>query len=271
MASSQNGYPAGDRSLIHNPRVPGTSITFPGGLRRGPTGDLLLWVAAQLHHRVEDGGTGYGMWGYAYRAIRGATSLSNHASGTAIDWHAPRHPLGKSGTFNAAQVREIRKILAEAGGCIRWGGDYTGRKDEMHFEAVASEAACARALAAVSGSTTPEQPARPATPGDDLVILDKTFLAVGHNDFRLTVPVGTASAAWGLSTAVLSIVGNGPVTGTVYVQDDKRGIVNWPIKVTNAGGICARFWDYLPNGTTQLGIVLDAPNGGTVTIEGKAK
>lgn len=115
------------------------------------------------------------------------------------------------------------------------------------------------------------QPTPPSTPGDDPVIFDKTFLVPGRNDFRLTVPVGSASAPWGLETAVLSIVGNGPVTGTVYVQNDERGLVNWPINVTNRGGICARFFKSLPDGTTQLGIVLDAPNGGTVTIEGKEK
>src|SRR5690606_29878512 len=53
----------------------------------------------------------------------------------------------KSGTFTKTQVAAIRKILAEAGGCVRWGGDYIGRKDEMHFEIVASEAACKARLA----------------------------------------------------------------------------------------------------------------------------
>lgn len=126
-----------------------------------------------------------------------------------------------------------------------------------------------RHLARLSGPAPATPPA--VTPKDDLMIMDKTFLAPGHNDFRLTVPVGTAAAPWALAEAVLSIVSNGTVTGTVYVQDDKRGIVNWPIKVTNTAGICDRFWKYLPTGATQLGIVLDAPIGGTVTIEGREK
>lgn len=151
MPVSQNGYPANNRSLIHNPNVPRTNINFPGGVRKGPAGDLLIWVAEQLHRRVENGGTGYGMWGYAERPIRGGTQLSNHASGTAIDWHAPRHPLGAVGTFSAAQVRTIHAILREAEGCVRWGGDYSGRKDEMHFEIVRNEAECARVLRKVRG------------------------------------------------------------------------------------------------------------------------
>ncbi len=60
--------------------------------------------------------------------------LSNHSSGTAIDLNAPRHPLGTSGTFSATQRSHIRSILNSCNGVVRWGGDYSGRKDEMHFE-----------------------------------------------------------------------------------------------------------------------------------------
>lgn len=151
MPVSQNGYPANDRSLVHNPKVPGTPIDFPGGVRRGPAGDLLIWIAEQMQNRVERRPNNYGMWGYAERPIRGGTQLSNHASGTAIDWHAPAHPLGADNTFSNAQEAEIHQILREAEGCVRWGGDYSGRRDEMHFELVRSEAECARVLAKVRG------------------------------------------------------------------------------------------------------------------------
>lgn len=190
MVTSQNGYPAGDRTVLYNPVVPGTGIDFPGGLRRGPAGELLLYVAAQLHARVENGGDGYGMWGYAYRPIRGfafpseddrrlmaaaavpplasemefdeanraccfdnedvlfgASSLSNHSSGTAFDWKAPSHPLGAVNTFSRAQISTIRAIVnVECAGAVRWGGDYSGRKDEMHFE-INKGAAAVSALA----------------------------------------------------------------------------------------------------------------------------
>lgn len=154
MAVSQNGYPANNISLTHVKKIPGTTRELR--VRKGPAGDLLIWVAAQFHKRVEkiDGGQ-LDDWGYAERPIRGSQVLSNHASGTAIDLNAPKHPLGVSGTFSAAQVREIHKILREAQGCVRWGGDYIGRKDEMHFEIVASEAACRKALQKVE-KTTPD-------------------------------------------------------------------------------------------------------------------
>jgi hypothetical protein len=203
MVVSQNGYSAGDRSVIYNPAVPGTSILFPGGLRKGPAGDLLLYVAAQLHTRVENGADAYGMWGYAYRDIRAmklskkdrkllnasriealdslleldeanrpccfdnedtlfaASSLSNHSSGTAMDWHAPRHPLASVGTWNSGQVSTIHTIVnVECEGAVRWGGDYTGRKDEMHFEIISAESVCTRILTKLkgSGSVTPTAP-----------------------------------------------------------------------------------------------------------------
>lgn len=74
-------------------------------------------------------------WGFAPRPIRGSTTqLSNHASGTAVDLNAPRHPLSAAGTFSAAQVKKIQALLEKYGHAIRWGGNYAGRKDEMHFE-----------------------------------------------------------------------------------------------------------------------------------------
>lgn len=74
-------------------------------------------------------------WGYAYRAIRGqedAGNLSNHASGTAVDLNASKHPLGKRATFTDEQEITIRALTAKYG--LRWGGDYKNRADEMHFE-----------------------------------------------------------------------------------------------------------------------------------------
>ncbi|NHA68932.1 peptidoglycan-binding protein, partial [Phycicoccus flavus] len=75
-----------------------------------------------------------GCWGHSYREISGSTTLSNHSSGTAIDCNAPDHPLGAVGTFSSAQVSAIRTILTRCNGVVRWGGDYSSRKDEMHFE-----------------------------------------------------------------------------------------------------------------------------------------
>jgi peptidoglycan hydrolase-like protein with peptidoglycan-binding domain len=147
VASSQNGYPANDRSLVSSRLIPGTQVRVT--VRNGAAGDLLLYAAGRWDKEVEDIDNvrgGLDDWGYAERPIRGGAELSNHASGTALDLNAPRHPLGAVGTFNTDQVKAIRRILADCGGAIRWGGDYLRRKDEMHLEVVATEKRCAQVL-----------------------------------------------------------------------------------------------------------------------------
>jgi hypothetical protein len=138
---SQNGWVAGavhEVGGLDTSPVPGTTIKLPQGVRRGDVATVLHYVAERFHHTVEPLHAGQ-CWGYAYRKIRGSsTALSNHASGTAIDLNAPAHPLGAHGTFSPAEVAAIRRILAFCDHAVRWGGDYHGRKDEMHFEIVGS-------------------------------------------------------------------------------------------------------------------------------------
>lgn len=138
MLYSQNGYAAKDFALIATYTIPSTSVRI--SLRKGDVSVVLLYVAQQFNNRVQSlrsSDTG----GYNPRAIRAGVSLSNHASGTAIDLRWNDHPLGKVGTFTQAQVNTIHAILRECEGVVRWGGDYHGRKDEMHFEIVGSPSA----------------------------------------------------------------------------------------------------------------------------------
>lgn len=139
---SQNGWPVHTSSthpdLVAIPRV-------AGRVRRGDVATIFTHLIDRFDREVEDVDEARGQveddWGWAYRPVRGAASgLSNHASGTAIDLNAPKHPLGKRGTFTKAQVNTIHLILAELGGVVRWGGDYKRRKDEMHFEIVGTPA-----------------------------------------------------------------------------------------------------------------------------------
>lgn len=131
MASvtSQNGWPV---HVNQSKLVPLSYVT--GRVASGDVHTILAHFCAWFDRNVEPITKGHS-WGYAYRAIRGqASGYSNHASGTAIDLNAPKHPLGSSGTFTAAQAAAIRKQLERYDGALRWGGDYNGRKDEMHFE-----------------------------------------------------------------------------------------------------------------------------------------
>lgn len=106
-------------------------------LRDGAAGFLLAHLACWFHDEVERLDTGvWDEWGYAYRPVRGQSSgFSNHASGTAMDLNATRHPLGVPTlrTFTPSQQRAIHDRLAMYGGRIDWGGDWR-RPDGMHFE-----------------------------------------------------------------------------------------------------------------------------------------
>lgn len=107
--------------------------SFPGGVRGGDVAYLFTYLVHRFAREVQP--LGDGCWGYAYRPNRNdPNSLSNHASGTAIDINAPLHPNGKAGTFTTAQVTHVHAILTALGGVIRWGGDYHSTVDAMHFE-----------------------------------------------------------------------------------------------------------------------------------------
>jgi peptidoglycan hydrolase-like protein with peptidoglycan-binding domain len=144
------GFPASasPRALsVRTYRVPNVDTKISLALR-ADVAPILLYVATQFHRRVERLHSGWN-WGYAFRAVRGSGAYSFHAAGVAIDLNAPRHPLGSSPsrTFNARQRAQIAAILREVAGTVRWGGNYSGRKDPMHFEIVASPGK-ARAVAA---------------------------------------------------------------------------------------------------------------------------
>lgn len=135
--TSQNGWPASSNPAaigIGNWKVPGSPVSLRVA---NIASKLLIYVASEFDANVEPLIPGI-CGGYNYRTIAGTSTISNHGSGTAIDLNWTHHAQGKRGTFSAGQVREIRRILADCKGCIRWGGDYNGSYvDEMHFEVIA--------------------------------------------------------------------------------------------------------------------------------------
>jgi hypothetical protein len=147
MATSYNGWPASpDKAEIGVV----ASDVFPGGAKAGDVTIVLGYVARQLNARVEPCVDGWN-WGYTYKAnVNNPSQLSCHASGTAIDWNAPDHPNGSSGTFTDAQVGQIYAILDEVQGAVGWLQGY----DEMHFEVQVGAADLAQ-VAALLGDATP--------------------------------------------------------------------------------------------------------------------
>jgi hypothetical protein len=141
MANSQNGWPVLDSGTSGPPprlrhwQIPGTGRKIM--LRDGSAGFLLIHLATWFDRRIEALDTGiFDDWGWASRPVRGSTIISNHASGTAMDLNATKHPMGVStrATFSNQEIEWIHRRLRFYRGCIRWGGDYQGRPDGMHFE-----------------------------------------------------------------------------------------------------------------------------------------
>lgn len=156
---SQNGYSACDSSVIAKYTVPGSSVTI--NLRKGDVSVVLLDFASWYHKNIEplhQNDTG----GYNCRGIEGGTSLSNHASGTAEDLRWNDHPRGKRNAgFSSAEVDKINAKLKEYGGVIRWGNNYNGTPDAMHFEINAGPAAVKKQADRIRAKNNPKPTPKP--------------------------------------------------------------------------------------------------------------
>lgn len=184
-----NGFstcPQNYAEVIGSFKVPGTERSLTVRREIAP---LLIGLAADFHQLVEPITIDpYDDWGYACRYIRGSTNnVSLHAAGIAIDLNATRHPLGARGTFNARQRATIAQLCRKYG--VRWGGDFTRRPDEMHFEVALPRD---KALALVEQIQAPPKaavgPVRPrlshlanGAHNSDVVLLQKALVRKGYD------------------------------------------------------------------------------------------
>jgi hypothetical protein len=122
--------------------VPGTKIKLRCAKLVAP---LLVTFAAEFHQHIEPIDEGQlDDWGYCFRNTRGSIDkLSNHASGTAIDLNATKHPLGHAGTFTPMQTVLIEALCKKYG--LTWGEKWK-RPDGMHFEISLNPAKCAELI-----------------------------------------------------------------------------------------------------------------------------
>lgn len=135
MSKSQNDWPASPSlpTRIIKP-VDGVSLRI---VDDNNVADIFTYLVRQFDSRVESVAKGADDWGFSYRAnVNSPDELSNHASGTAIDLNATKHPnaVATEKTYTTQQISQVHQILAELGGVVRWGGDYQHTVDAMHFE-----------------------------------------------------------------------------------------------------------------------------------------
>lgn len=134
MTHSQNGWPVvAEWQCGQGPFV---GVEFPNGILAGDVSTIARWQIARYGFAVEPiiAGT---CWGWYVKKITGSDVYSNHASGTAWDINADKHPMGKpaSDSMSGRQISACRVIVAASEGVLRWGGDFS-RPDPMHWEIV---------------------------------------------------------------------------------------------------------------------------------------
>jgi len=136
MIKSANGWTASTNQAEIGIAV----FTVIGGLKpiklrcAKAVAPLLVAACKEWHKSVEKLEPGE-VQGYAYRDVRsGNGTLSNHASGTAVDLFPSRHPQGDAdGNFTPEQRAKVLEICAKYG--LRSGGTYKNAKpDWMHIE-----------------------------------------------------------------------------------------------------------------------------------------
>jgi hypothetical protein len=268
---SQNMWSANDRGLIASYSLPGGKVA----LRAGDVSVVLLWVANQWHQTVEPL-VWPGVWGYAERTVRGSsTTLSNHASGTAIDLNAPAHPLGVAAArnFTAAQIAQIRRIADSTNGAVRWGGDYDNparggvagsRPDPMHMEIVGGAAVVKAAADRMRGGAATSTSTAIWPEGDDL--MQAFEWPAGVSAHKLVCPVGSASQL--VDRAWFSMACDGEISKyDVWFQGDQGGLKEYH----GAVGKDRRAWWELPSGTTQIVVHIVATGPVGAALETKPR
>ena len=115
---------------------------FPGGVRFELV-DLVTMLVQECKNRGYRFGTAsdpsYGCWGYSCRCISGTNTPSNHSWGLAVDINAPSNP------YTSPLVTDMPGWMPDLWNKygFRWGGDYSGSKDAMHYEFMESVQAAA--------------------------------------------------------------------------------------------------------------------------------
>jgi len=90
-----------------------------------------IWAACD-HDQAKVDAAGASDYGGCFniRKIAGTDRWSNHSWACAIDLSPATNGFNATTTLSSVVIEAFKRQH------FRWGGDYTGRKDPMHFEAV---------------------------------------------------------------------------------------------------------------------------------------
>jgi hypothetical protein len=207
VVSSQNGWPVDSTGAKQDRNPVYGDIKVPNGVLEGDVATVLRWVARRWNDTVEPLVAG-SCWGWFVKNIEGSSTISNHASGTAIDLNADQHPMGIAASKNmtAKQITACHAIEAASGGVVRWGGDFS-RPDPMHWEIVGSAAATA-AFAKKLGSEEDDMLVKKGDSGEEVKFWQMVLNDV--DDAKLTVDGDYGAATENAVNASRKARGQGP-------------------------------------------------------------
>jgi hypothetical protein len=147
--------------------------------------------------------------------------------------------------LNPAQITRVRDLVAATGEVVRWGGDYTGRKDPMHFEINnnRTEADCVRALAALRSrfgsrsALTPPAPApAPLPPREDDPTMNVPIRTDALGRFHEACMVEAGNSRYGQQASVTVASTWGAARVTVTALDHQHApLYAWPVDLTDNG------------------------------------
>lgn len=124
-----------------------------------------LGVTGAFNCRTITGGTGYSLHAYDPSGIFTFWTGVRVTMALAVDINWDKNPYGPTLVTDmpAAMIAEIKAIRTNNGKQLwRWGGDYGGNKDAMHFEIIVSPADLA------TGIKTPDAPTPPQEEEEDM-------------------------------------------------------------------------------------------------------
>jgi hypothetical protein len=137
---SQNGWPVvheadkDDQTRVWT--IPGQSRDVRLRMLPAAPGFVMAHFVLNFDRFIEDVEQGADDWGWAERNIAGDTDISNHASATAVDLNALRHPRGARTTFTVAQQDAVGEMLERKYRNTIGAGMFWRNADDMHFEYV---------------------------------------------------------------------------------------------------------------------------------------
>lgn len=143
-----DGYPTDRRSDMAK-ITDGNDVTVYVHRAIAPTVAWLMRESERLGYTLHGGWC----WGYANRAIRGSTRASNHSWGLAVDLNAPTNPM--SSTLRTDMPDWVPALWKAHG--FGWGGNYSGRKDAMHYEFLGTPADAQHVAASLGSQVTADQ------------------------------------------------------------------------------------------------------------------